>query len=60
MAWVIIVAVIFIVLFVMILVPKAAKSYTDKEGLKNVAWGKGFKRIYFVASALWILSLIHI
>ncbi len=57
MAWVIIVAVIFIVLFVMILVPKAAKSYTDKEGLKKVAWGKGFKRIYFVASALWIGGL---
>jgi len=54
MAWVIIVAVIFIVLFVMILVPKAAKSYTDTEKLKDVAWGRGFSRIYFIASAAWI------
>jgi len=38
----------------MILVPKATKGYTDSEKLKTVAWGKGFKRIYFLASALWI------
>ena len=54
MVWVIVIAVIFVVLFLMILVPKAAKGYTDSEKLKNVAWAKGFKRIYFVASALWI------
>jgi len=38
----------------MILVPKASKGYTDSEKLKTVAWGKGFTRIYFLASALWI------
>ena len=54
MVWVIVIAVIFVVLFLMILVPKAAKGYTDSEKLKTVAWGKGFKRIYFLASALWI------
>ena len=54
MVWVIVIAVIFVVLFLMILVPKATKGYTDSEKLKDVAWGKGFKRIYFVASALWI------
>ena len=54
MVWVIVIAVIFVVLFLMILGPKAAKGYTDTEKLKDVAWGKGFKRIYFVASALWI------
>ena len=54
MVWVIVIAVIFVVLFLMILVPKDAKGYTDNEKLKDVAWGKGFKRIYFVASALWI------
>ena len=53
MVWVIIVAVIFVVLFVMILAPKAAKGYT-KGNLKDVAWAKGFNRIYFVASAIWI------
>ena len=26
----------------------------EQKKLKDVAWGKGFKRIYFVASALWI------
>jgi O-antigen/teichoic acid export membrane protein len=57
MVWVIVIAVIFVVLFLMILGPKAAKSYTDTEKLKDVAWGKGFKRIYFVASALWIGAL---
>ena len=54
MVWVIVIAVIFVVLFLMILGPKAAKGYTDTEKLKDVAWGKGFKRIYFLASALWI------
>ena len=38
----------------MILAPKAAKGYTDAEKLKTVAWGKGFKRIYFLASAIWM------
>ena len=57
MVWVIVIAVIFVVLFLMILGPKAAKGYTDTEKLKDVAWGKGFKRIYFVASALWIGAL---
>ncbi len=56
MVWVIVIAVIFIVLFLMILAPKAAKGYTDSEKLKTVAWGKGFKRIYFLASALWMVS----
>ena len=41
MVWVIIIAAIFVVLFVMILLPKATKSY-------NVAWGSGFSRIYYV------------
>ena len=54
MVWIIVIAVIFVVLFIMILAPKAAKGYTDSEKLKDVAWGKGFSRIYFVASALWI------
>ena len=56
MVWVIVIAVIFVVLFLMILAPKAAKGYTDSEKLKTVAWGKGFKRIYFLASALWMVS----
>ena len=54
MVWVIVIAVIFVVLFLMILGPKAAKSYTDTEKLKDVAWAKGFTRIYFLASAAWI------
>jgi len=54
MVWVIVIAVIFVVLFLMILAPKAAKGYTDSEKLKTVAWGKGFKRIYFLLSALWM------
>ena len=54
MPWIILIAVIFVVLFLMILAPKAAKSYTDTEKLKDVAWGKGFTRIYFLLSALWI------
>ena len=54
MVWVIVIAVIFVVLFLMILVPKAAKGYTDSEKLKNVDWGKGFSRIYFILSAAWI------
>ena len=54
MIWVILIAVVFVVLFIMILAPKATKSYTGKEDLTNVAWVKGFKRIYFVASALWM------
>ena len=57
MVWVIVIAVIFVVLFLMILAPKAAKGYTDTEKLKDVAWGKGFKRIYFLLSALWMGSL---
>ena len=56
MVWIIVIAVIFVVLFLMILAPKAAKGYTDSEKLKTVAWGKGFKRIYFLASALWMVS----
>ena len=56
MVWVIVIAVIFVVLFIMILAPKAAKGYTDSEKLKDVAWGKGFTRIYFVASALWMVG----
>ena len=56
MVWVIVIAVIFVVLFLMILAPKAAKGYTDNEKLKDVAWGKGFTRIYYVASALWIVG----
>ena len=54
MVWVIVIAVVFVVLFLMILVPKAAKGYTDSEKLKDVAWAKGFTRIYFLASAAWI------
>jgi|TARA_B110000444_G_scaffold222135_1_gene223902 hypothetical protein len=54
MPWVILIAIIFVVLFVMILVPKATKGYTGKDNLTDVAWAKGFKRIYFVASTLWI------
>ena len=54
MPWVILIAIIFVVLFVMILVPKATKGYTGKDNLTDVAWAKGFKRIYFLASALWI------
>ena len=54
MVWIIVIAIIFVVLFVMILAPKAAKNYTDTEKLKTVAWGKGFTRIYYLASALWI------
>ena len=54
MPWIIVIAVIFVVLFVMILIPKAAKGYTDSEKLKDVAWAKGFTRIYFLLSALWI------
>ena len=54
MVWVIVIAVIFVVLFLMILAPKAAKGYTDSEKLKDVAWGRGFSRIYFIASAAWI------
>ena len=57
MVWVIVIAVIFVVLFLMILAPKAAKGYTDTEKLKDVAWGRGFKRIYFLLSALWIGAL---
>lgn len=57
MVWVIVIAVIFVVLFLMILAPKAAKGYTDSEKLKTVAWGKGFKRIYFLLSALWMGGL---
>ena len=54
MVWVIVIAAIFVVLFLMILAPKAAKGYTDSEKLKDVAWGRGFSRIYFIASAAWI------
>tara|TARA_B100001057_G_C22309537_1_gene741512 strand:- start:276 stop:593 length:318 start_codon:yes stop_codon:yes gene_type:complete len=57
MPWIIVIAIIFVVLFVMILVPKAAKGYTDSEKLKDVAWAKGFRRIYFLASAIWIGGL---
>ena len=57
MPWVILIAIIFVALFVMILVPKATKGYTGKDNLTNVAWAKGFKRIYFLASALWMVSL---
>ena len=57
MIWVILIALIFVVLFVMILAPKATKGYTGKKDLTNVAWSKGFKRIYFVASALWMGGL---
>ena len=57
MIWVILIALIFVVLFVMILAPKATKGYTGKKDLTNVAWAKGFKRIYFVASALWMGGL---
>lgn len=56
MTWVILIAIIFVVLFVMILVPKATKGYTGKDNLTEVAWAKGFKRIYFVGSALWMVS----
>ena len=56
MPWIILIAIIFVVLFVMILVPKATKSYTGKKDLTNIAWAKGFKRIYFLASALWMVS----
>ena len=58
MPWIILIAVIFVVLFVMILFPKATKGYTGKDNLTDVAWAKGFKRIYFVASALWMVSLL--
>ena len=54
MTWVIIIAIIFVVLFVMILLPKATKGYTGKDNLTEVAWAKGFKRIYYLASAAWI------
>ena len=57
MIWVILIAVVFVVLFIMILAPKATKGYTGKKDLTNVAWAKGFKRIYFLASALWMFSL---
>jgi len=43
MIWVILAVIIFAVLFVMILVPKAAKGY-------NVDWGKGFTRVFYVAA----------
>ena len=56
MPWIILIVIIFVVLFVMILVPKATKSYTGKKDLTNIAWAKGFKRIYFLASALWMVS----
>tara|TARA_A100001011_G_C13806376_1_gene633103 strand:- start:233 stop:547 length:315 start_codon:yes stop_codon:yes gene_type:complete len=58
MIWVILIAIIFVILFVMILAPKATKGYTGKKDLTNVAWSKGFKRIYFVASALWMGFLL--
>ena len=58
MPWVILIAIIFVVLFVMILFPKATKGYTGKDNLTDVAWAKGFKRIYFVASTLWIGGFI--
>lgn len=54
MTWIIIIAIIFVVLFVMILLPKATKGYTGKDNLTEVAWAKGFKRIYYLASAAWI------
>ena len=60
MIWVILIAVVFVVLFIMILAPKATKGYTGKKDLTNVAWAKGFKRIYFLASALWMVSLLVI
>lgn len=54
MTWVILIAIIFVVLFVMILLPKATKGYTGKDNLTEVAWAKVFKRIYYLASAAWI------
>ena len=60
MPWIILIAVIFVVLFVMILVPKATKSYTGKKDLTNVAWAKGFKRIYFLLSAIWMSLLLFL
>ena len=58
MPWIILIAVIFVALFVMILLPKATKSYTGKKDLTNIAWSKGFKRIYFLLSGIWMSVLL--
>jgi|TARA_Y100000031_G_C8043981_1_gene303057 hypothetical protein len=41
MGWVILAVAIFVIIFIMILLPKALKGW-------NLAWGKGFIRIYYV------------
>ena len=58
MIWVILIAVVFVVLFIMILAPKATKGYTGKKDLTNVAWAKGFKRIYFLVSGIWMFLIM--
>ena len=41
MGWAILAVAIFVILFIMILVPKAIKGW-------SVSWGSGFARIYYV------------
>ena len=41
MGWAILAVAIFAILFIMILMPKATKGW-------DLAWGKGFARIYYV------------
>ena len=41
MGWAILAVAIFVILFIMILLPKAIKGW-------GVSWGKGFSRIYYV------------
>ena len=43
MGWAILAVAIFVILFIMILVPKAIKGW-------SVSWGSGFARIYYVAA----------
>jgi len=40
---------IFVILFIMILLPKAIKGW-------NVSWGSGFERIYYVAAFFLALA----
>ena len=58
MPWIILIAIVFVVLFVMILVPKATKGYTGKDNLTDIAWAKGFKRIYFLVSGIWMFLIM--
>ena len=50
MGWAILAVAIFAILFIMILMPKATKGW-------DLAWGKGFARIYYVL-AFVISSLL--